>query len=522
MSLQAAGASVGKSWLAVSLPVLRSNALSDDCRRSWRARMLGLLQAHTTPRASSANTPNRKVRPFSASGLTHALGGPAACRRAVDRAVGAAVVEVAGAIRGDALRVHSAAGDGRIARPGRGLRGGASRRRPVRPSTSPFFSPPMRRIPFSPLPFTSHAEPAKVAPSLFEQAEGNCDDLADGRAVWRSRHCCWRWLVACLSRRPRSPPRPRPRSTARPCAASMPPAQVGDWMSYGRGWDEQRYSPLDQINDSNVRPARPGLVSTTSTPSAACRRPRWWSTGCSTTSRIYNIVTAYDARTGAQAVDLRSQGRCRMGAGSPAAARSARGARGVERQDLHRRARRPADRDRREDRPAKCGPRRPFDDPADAPIRSPARRASIDGKVVIGNGGADYGVRGFVVAYDAETGKQMWKFYTVPGDPAHGPDGEATDSAMQIALPTWHGEWWKYGGGGTAWDRLRLRSRAQPGLHRHRQRLARTCEHFRSDGKRRQPVPVLDRRGRCRPPASTSGTTRWSPRKSGTTPAPSR
>src|SRR5262245_20532711 len=51
----------------------------------------------------------------------------------------------------------------------------------------------------------------------------------------------------------------------------------------------------------------------------------------------------------------------------------------------------------------------------------------FDGKVVVGNGGGDYGVRAFVAAYDADTGKQLWKFYTVPGDPSKGPDGEASD-----------------------------------------------------------------------------------------------
>jgi quinohemoprotein ethanol dehydrogenase len=66
----------------------------------------------------------------------------------------------------------------------------------------------------------------------------------------------------------------------------------------------------------------------------------------------------------------------------------------------------------------------------------------------------DYGVRGFVSAYDAETGKKLWKFYIVPGNPADGPDGEASDSAMKLATPTWSGEWWQGGGGGTAWDSL--------------------------------------------------------------------
>jgi PQQ-dependent dehydrogenase (methanol/ethanol family) len=78
------------------------------------------------------------------------------------------------------------------------------------------------------------------------------------------------------------------------------------------------------------------------------------------------------------------------------------------------------------------------------------------GKVYIGNGGAEYGVRGFVSAYDAATGKLVWRFYTVPGDPSGPADGAASDSVLrEKALPTWHGtEWVKFGGGGTVWDAI--------------------------------------------------------------------
>lgn len=78
----------------------------------------------------------------------------------------------------------------------------------------------------------------------------------------------------------------------------------------------------------------------------------------------------------------------------------------------------------------------------------------IKGKVIIGNGGAELGVRGYVTAYDTATGKQLWRFYTVPGNPAKGPDGAASDSIMQKAAATWHGQWWDQGGGGTAWDAI--------------------------------------------------------------------
>lgn len=77
------------------------------------------------------------------------------------------------------------------------------------------------------------------------------------------------------------------------------------------------------------------------------------------------------------------------------------------------------------------------------------------GLVFIGNGGADYGVRGYVSAYSADTGEMAWRFYTVPGDPAKGPDNAASDEVLaRLAEPTWSGEYWKYGGGGTAWDAI--------------------------------------------------------------------
>jgi quinohemoprotein ethanol dehydrogenase len=72
------------------------------------------------------------------------------------------------------------------------------------------------------------------------------------------------------------------------------------------------------------------------------------------------------------------------------------------------------------------------------------------GKVFIGNGGAEMGVRGYVSAYDADSGKLAWRFYTVPGNPANGFE----NAAMERAAKTWTGEWWKLGGGGTVWDSI--------------------------------------------------------------------
>ena len=72
----------------------------------------------------------------------------------------------------------------------------------------------------------------------------------------------------------------------------------------------------------------------------------------------------------------------------------------------------------------------------------------VKGKVLIGNGGGEYGVRGYISAYDAATGELKWRFYIVPGDPSKPFENEA----MARAAKTWTGEWWKYGGGGTPWD----------------------------------------------------------------------
>ncbi len=75
---------------------------------------------------------------------------------------------------------------------------------------------------------------------------------------------------------------------------------------------------------------------------------------------------------------------------------------------------------------------------------------AVEGKIIIGNAGADFGVRGYVSAYDARTGELVWRTYTVPGNPA---DGFETP-AMERAARTWTGEWWRTGGGGTVWDAM--------------------------------------------------------------------
>jgi len=74
----------------------------------------------------------------------------------------------------------------------------------------------------------------------------------------------------------------------------------------------------------------------------------------------------------------------------------------------------------------------------------------IKGKVLIGNGGAEFGVRGYISAYDSDTGKLLWRFYTVPGDPAK----PFESPILEKASKTWSGQWWKNGGGATVWDAM--------------------------------------------------------------------
>ncbi|RKS28262.1 quinohemoprotein ethanol dehydrogenase [Pseudomonas sp. WPR_5_2] len=75
----------------------------------------------------------------------------------------------------------------------------------------------------------------------------------------------------------------------------------------------------------------------------------------------------------------------------------------------------------------------------------------VKGKVIIGNGGAEYGVRGYFSAYDAESGKMEWRFYTVPGDP----NQPYEHPELAEAAKTWTGDqYWKLGGGGTVWDSM--------------------------------------------------------------------
>jgi quinohemoprotein ethanol dehydrogenase len=222
-------------------------------------------------------------------------------------------------------------------------------------------------------------------------------------------------------------------------------AHPGQWMSVGRTYDEQRFSPLAQINPETV--GRLGLAwyADINTERGMEASPLVVD-GVLYNVQPWNLVTAYDAKTGRvlwtydpevplrfgrlACCDIVSRGLAAWNGKIYVATLDGR----LIALD------------------AKTG--EPVwsvltvDNSKGYTITGAPR--VFDGRVLIGNGGAEIGVRGYVSAYDAETGAQLWRWYTVPGNPADGFE----NAAMEMAAKTWTGEWWKAGGGGTVWDSL--------------------------------------------------------------------
>jgi quinohemoprotein ethanol dehydrogenase len=223
----------------------------------------------------------------------------------------------------------------------------------------------------------------------------------------------------------------------------------GQWTSYGRTYDEQRFSPLAQINDANVAGLGLEWYQDLSSRRGVEANPLFVD-GVIYNTISFNITTAYDARTGAKlwtydpkvAPEWARYACCGPSVRGLAVWRGKVYIAALDGRLIALDARKGTE----------LWTVQTFDRRFPFSITGAPR--VFDGKVVIGNAGGDYGVRAFVVAYDADTGRKLWKFYTVPGDPSAGPDGEASDSAMPMAAKTWTGEWWKLGGGGSAWDSI--------------------------------------------------------------------
>ncbi|MBS7458885.1 PQQ-dependent dehydrogenase, methanol/ethanol family [Coralloluteibacterium stylophorae] len=223
-------------------------------------------------------------------------------------------------------------------------------------------------------------------------------------------------------------------------------AEPGNWMSHGRNYGETRFSPLKQITDENVDQL--GLAwsykldfdrGVEATPLVV--------DGVMYTTGAFSVVYAFDARTG-ELLWKHDPEVDRLKAGEFCCDAVNRGLAAWEGKlyvgTLD---------GRLVAIDAKTGKRLWDIDTIIDRTRSygitGAPRVVGDSKVIIGNGGAEFGVRGYVTAYDAETGEQAWRFFTVPGDPAKPQE----NAALEMAVKTWHGDnWVAQGGGGTAWD----------------------------------------------------------------------
>src|SRR5262245_14225231 len=236
-------------------------------------------------------------------------------------------------------------------------------------------------------------------------------------------------------------------SEKRILAAEKGNGEEGNWLAHGRTFNEQRFSPLKQINDKNVKDLKLAWSykldvdrGTEATPIVI--------DGIMYTTSAYSIVYALNAKTGEllwkydpqvprdyaerACCDAVNRGVAVLEGkvyvatldGYLVALDAATG-KVVWKVDTI------IDRTRK------------------YTITGAPRIAK--GKLIIGNGGAEFGVRGYVTAYDAKTGKQAWRFFTVPGDPKKTYESKA----MEMAAKTWTGDkYWGYGGGGTVWDSM--------------------------------------------------------------------
>jgi quinohemoprotein ethanol dehydrogenase len=223
-------------------------------------------------------------------------------------------------------------------------------------------------------------------------------------------------------------------------------AKNGDeWLTYGRDYAETRFSPLKQIDSTNVQ--RLGLAKVWPTRAlGAIESTPLVHDGILYGTLSYGAVFAFDLRTGERIwewdpkVTLEKQQRACCGVvnrgvamyqgriyvgvldGRLAALDAKTGHLDWEVQTT----------------------------PPDEWYTITGAPRVIKRHVMIGNGGAEYAVRGFLSAYNAATGKLDWRFYTVPGDPSK----PFENPALAAAAKTWNGEWWKMGGGGTPWDTM--------------------------------------------------------------------
>ncbi len=218
----------------------------------------------------------------------------------------------------------------------------------------------------------------------------------------------------------------------------------GEWTGHGRDASEQRFSPLKQITADNVKQLGVAWFANLT------ERGQWQTTPIVVDGRIYvttpwSKVYAFDAKTGGQLWKYDPKVPRELAASSLCCNNSNRGVAYWNGKIIW------GTLDGRLVAiDAKKGTKiweTQTTDPLEAMSITGAPRIG-NGIVFIGQAGSEFHQRGFMSAYDANTGKKLWHWWVVPGNPAKGFE----QPELEWAAKTWHGEWWKTGGGGTPWD----------------------------------------------------------------------
>ncbi len=246
-------------------------------------------------------------------------------------------------------------------------------------------------------------------------------------------------LAACGPKQPSAPP------TQGVTDAKILAAADGEWLSYGNDYAEQRFSKLTQINDQTV--SQLGLAWSADLDTARGQEATpLMHDGVLYITTAWSMVKAYDAKTGAlkweydpevpreKLIDV-----CCDAVNRGVALYGDKVYVGTL--DGHLVA--------LDQKTGKVIWKK-LTIPAGSHMAITGAPRIVKGRVLIGSAGAEYFTRGYLAAFDAQTGDELWRFYTVPGDPSKPQEGKHLDAALK----TWTGDFWKRGGGGTVWDAI--------------------------------------------------------------------
>jgi quinohemoprotein ethanol dehydrogenase len=239
--------------------------------------------------------------------------------------------------------------------------------------------------------------------------------------------------------------KPSPPATEGVTDAMIASAPENEWLTYGRDYAEQRFSPLTQISDQNV--GQLGLAWSADLDTARGQEATpLMHDGVLYITTAWSHVKAYDAKTGALkwaydpkvpreklvevCCDAVNRGVALYGDkvyvgtldGRLVALEQKTGKVVWDKLTI----------------------------PGGSQMAITGAPRIVKGRVLIGSAGSEYFTRGYLAAFDPQTGDELWRFFTVPGDPAKSQEGKHLDAAAK----TWNGEWWKLGGGGTVWDSI--------------------------------------------------------------------